>query len=93
MARYIDAHRVENLLTMCGNYHGVIWLESVKSIIHDVSTENVIKVVRCKDCKYVSHEPCKDFKNVWICNRTPFSRMNGGNMPNDFCSYGEAKDG
>lgn len=47
------------------------------------------EIIRCKDCIYVSHEPCKDFENVWICNRTPFTRANGGNMPNDFCSYGE----
>lgn len=51
--------------------------------------EEYAKVIRCKDCKYVSYEPCKDYKDVYICNRTPFTRSNGGNMPDDFCSYAE----
>ena len=50
------------------------------------------EVIRCKDCKYTSYEPCKDYENVWICNRTHFTRANGGNMPNDYCSYGERKE-
>lgn len=80
MARYIDAHRVENLLTMCGNYHGVIWLESVESILHDVPTADVVEVVRCKDCKCddsnPQHLPCT-----------------GWYPPDDFfCAYGERSE-
>lgn len=36
--RLIDAHRVENLLQMCGSYHGVIAYDTVISILHDVPT-------------------------------------------------------
>ena len=36
--RIIDAHRVENLLQMCGSYHGVIAYDTVITILHDVPT-------------------------------------------------------
>ena len=39
--RLIDAHRVENLLIMCGTYHGVIAYDTVISILHDVPTVDV----------------------------------------------------
>ena len=39
--RPIDAHRVENLLQMCGSYHGVIAYDTVISILHDVPTVDV----------------------------------------------------
>lgn len=49
------------------------------------------KIIRCKDCKYVSYEPCKDYENVYVCNRTTFTRMNGGNVSDAFCSYAERR--
>ncbi len=85
MARYIDAHRVENLLTICGNYHGVIWLESVKSIIHDVSTENVVKVVRCKDCRHHIFDGDR-----WLCKLLSNNYEPVVEMDDDgYCSCGE----
>lgn len=36
--RTVDAHRVENLLQMCGSYHGVIAYDTVISVLHDVPT-------------------------------------------------------
>lgn len=49
--RPIDAHRVENLLQMCGSYHGVIAYDTVISILHDVPTVDVpdTDVVEQKD--------------------------------------------
>ena len=39
--RIVDAHRIENLLQMCGSYHGVIAYDTVISILHDVPTVDV----------------------------------------------------
>ena len=36
--RIVDAHRIENLLQMCGSYHGVIAYDTVISILHDAPT-------------------------------------------------------
>ncbi len=55
------------------------------------NTEEPI-IIRCKDCKWVSYEPSEGYENVYVCNRTPWSRFRGGNMPDDFCSLGERKN-
>lgn len=49
------------------------------------------ELIRCKDCKYSSHEPCEGFENVYVCDRSVFTRCVGGNMPYDFCSYAERR--
>lgn len=50
------------------------------------------EIIQCKDCKYSTHEPCEGFDNDYICSRTPFSRSEGGRMPEEFCSRGERKE-
>ena len=59
----------------------------VRSILHRTPSADVVPVVRCKDCKYwqdnnggYPHEECR-----WGHGETPDA--------NDFCSYGEQKDG
>ena len=47
------------------------------------------EIVRCKNCKYSSYEPHEEYENVYICERTVWTRMNGGNTADDYCSYGE----
>lgn len=45
--------------------------------------DDVEKVVRCKDCKFASYEPYKDFINVYICNYSyPFRRPLSAQRPN-----------
>ena len=54
---------------------------------------NVVEVVRCKDCKHnvanKEHDPLDitDYTDI-VCDYW----MNDGNLPDDFCSYGERKD-
>lgn len=43
MPRYIDAHRAENLLRMCGSYHGVISFDTVIDVLHDTQTADVVE--------------------------------------------------
>ena len=47
--------------------------------------ENYVEVVRCKDCKHLG------FKGLCygVCNK----KMVGIVKPDDFCSYGERRDG
>lgn len=57
---------------------------------HYVSAEDVVKVVRCKDCKYLKYD--RDFITGRYCS---LRNVNGGKYCNDddFCSYGEKMDG
>ena len=77
----------------CHGYSGnkkAIYREAilaVKSILHAAKPIDAVPVVRCKDCKYwqdnndgYPHEEC-----LWGHGETPDA--------NDFCSYGERKDG
>lgn len=59
----------------------------IESLVQKQPAEDVVEVVRCKDCKYwqdnnggYPHEECK-----WSENETPDL--------DDFCSYGERKEG
>jgi len=49
-------------------------------VIYAIPAADVVEVVRCKDCKFVS----KDKPFMW-CNG---NRVN----PDDFCSYGERRE-
>lgn len=46
--------------------------------IEDFSTEDVVKVVRCKDCKFYGNGDCsvQSVRSMY---------------PNDYCSYGERR--
>ena len=77
----------------CHGYSGskkAIYREAiltVKSVLHAAKPIDAVPVVRCKDCKYwqdnndgYPHEECR-----WGHGETPDA--------NDFCSYGERKEG
>ena len=70
------------------DFGGEFWDEAVLvSDIINASLVDAVEVVRCKDCKYwqdnnggYPHEECR-----WGHGETPDA--------NDFCSYGERKEG
>lgn len=58
------------------------------------STADVVEVVRCKDCIYWKDKNSKGTQGICLCGEKD---MNYGGefypFANDFCSYGERKDG
>lgn len=88
MSRYIDADKAYETV---GNYHkdfarSIADLTSLREVLEDTPTADVVEVVRCKDCKYYQdnndgypHGECR-----WQTDETPNA--------DDFCSYGERKD-
>lgn len=84
--RYGDLDKVDLRIPFSIDTDGEILvpLSAVKMALHQVPTEDIVKVVRCKDCKYIYHNPnlgtyrCPRFLSVVD--------------KNDFCSYGERKD-
>ena len=68
-----------------------IGLEHLQQIIEDISANDIVKVVRCKDCKHYdkkyhqcklhSEEPDQYYTGFIFCMQE-----------DDFCSYGERKE-
>ena len=105
MARLIDANAVvESLTNFTPNgwgkdvpYIRSEWAMAVKikdnfmKAITEAPTIDTVEVVRCKDCKhYRPQEKSAHWENRSnYCNRVVTIKA----RPDDFCSYGERKDG
>lgn len=94
MSRYIDADKIN--FNDANNYLDenndiLISLRSVNQIIKSTPTADVVEVVRCRDCIYYQKMAtgglcmCGDKKTSYAADFYP--------KENDFCSYGERKDG
>ena len=105
MARLIDADAVvESLTNFTPNgwgkdvpYIRSEWVAAVKikdnfmKAITEAPTIDAVEVARCKDCKhYKPQKKSAHWENrTNYCNRVVTIKM----QPDDFCSYGERKDG
>lgn len=100
MARLIDADNliaeIKNQYCIgCDNYGGIrcraCWVDDAICLIDDAPTVDAVEVVRCRDCKnYVKFESSL-IGEVMCC--TGQGSVNIQKQPDDFCSYGERKDG
>lgn len=104
MAEYIEKHKAVNLLTSLENefqqfkpfkgFEHAMYrkLCETEIAIGKLPAADVVPVVRCKDCKWFADNNggewygCKMFQVVRI---TPEDAP----KPDDFCSYGERRDG
>ena len=92
MPRYIDADKaLEDFDEWCDTTgalgKGTSYYYEARSCIEDVPTADAVEVVRCKDCLY--WEKGKVYEPY--CNH--FGNMMADTNADDFCSYGERKDG
>ena len=53
------------------------------TLVDHLINNDVVPVVRCKDCKYYELHKCHNNANGWFSHRTS----------DDFCSYGERREG
>ena len=94
MGRYIDVDKIN--FNDANNYLDenndiLISLRSVNQIIKSTPTADAVEVVRCRDCIYYQKMAtgglcmCGDKKTSYAADFYP--------KENDFCSYGERKDG
>lgn len=70
---------------------------AIENEIELIPAADVVEVVRCKDCKY-SRPKNKSEKNIYfedviICESCEMADEPCAVLTNDFCSYGERKDG
>lgn len=100
MARLIDAdNRIAETKNQycigCDNYGGIrcraCWVDDAICLIDDAPTVDAAEVVRCRDCKhYKPQKKSAHWENrANYCNRVVTIKV----RPDDFCSYGERKDG
>lgn len=88
--KYIDRDALINdfesdlIIRMFDNLKGsprpkTIDIADVIKRIEDFHTEDVVEVVRCKDCKFYGNGDCsvQSVRSMW---------------PNDYCSYGERRE-
>lgn len=97
MAEYIDRELLLNDLEtsiVVSGRNDVVPLElrgvhKVIDRIKSMPTEDVVPVVRCKDCKhYKDSTQVKGFKKCAYSSTTETDFLV---MPDDFCNYGERK--
>ncbi len=71
----------------------LIPMRDVINSIKIAPTVDAVPVVRCKDCKYYRYG--KHFTDIKFCQRLPYYAAEGGlnTADDDFCSYGERKEG
>lgn len=77
MSDYIERKSIRNLYS-CLNPEDKVRVAQVLTDIDAIPSDDVVSVVRCKECKYW---------NPWHC-----SQFNDHTHEVDFCSYGERKD-
>ncbi len=97
MARYIDAdklqHEIDKWLDSVGNVlvgKGLSYYGELMGCIEDTPTEDVVPVVRCKDCKRYIKGSAGEHSNYCDCHSATWEKFFC--LPNDYCSYGERKD-
>ena len=97
MARLIDADAIIDFIDM-GHYRNPLETcfseRDVVDMLEGAPTVDAVKVVRCRDCKW--YMPGDLFTDIMFCHR--LKKENGkpakyNYSADDFCSYGERKDG
>ena len=68
-----------------GLYHGAV---TDKDLINEMPTVDAVEVVRCRDCKHRGTDDC-----IFHIKGEPADEELLRILHNDFCSYGERKDG
>ena len=95
MARLIDADALMDVIreheyrlaTKQGSIDYGMFTLGIQQAVDEQPTVDAVPVVRCKDCKhYEIHKP----KVLENCERNGYIIPM---KPDDFCSYGERKDG
>ena len=87
MAEYIDREALKNDGHLC-------WHDGKGNVFYEVDhapASDVVEVVRCKDCKYITSVECIiTGAKTWFCE---FGRWPQPVEADHYCAYGERKDG
>lgn len=87
MARLIDADRALEIVHDQGIAHPNAYhlTNYATLILREAPTVDAVEVVRCRECKYHEDTSVTEYEHCCLLSKTV--------RYNDFCSYGERKDG
>lgn len=90
MARFIDADRALEIVyeQWIAHPNAYYLTNYAMAILQEAPTVDAVEVVRCRNCKYGDWDSKPD--DAMVCMRTKDGFWRSGN---DFCSYGERKEG
>lgn len=88
--RLIDANRAMEIVRDQGIAHPNAYhlTNYATLILREAPTVDAVEVVRCRDCKYRGTDYC-----IFHIKGEPADEELLLKLDNDFCSYGERKDG
>ena len=86
--RLIDASVLIRDLTAMKSVYDAITLNGIIKALKEATTVDAVEVVRCKDCKH--YEYCEDGEGYFCCS--PYG-LHSDTAADDFCSYGERREG
>ena len=66
--------------------------EYFKCLVHDLATDDVEKIIRCKDCKHYTKTYDGDYCCRLHTDKVGYCDFSVDMKPDDFCSYGEKKE-
>ena len=94
MARLIDADALMDDVEMDGALYACLGaVDDVRFLVDSQPTVDAVEVVRCKDCKSWK---CL-MEDRGLCKHPTFTLEDDAidplTKPNDFCSYGERREG
>lgn len=75
-----------------GNKHFINGIESVLEYAELLPAVDAVPVVRCKDCKWFADNNDGEWFGCWLFQTIRIIPEDAP-KPDDFCSYGERKDG
>lgn len=97
--RLINADEIESLFNAQIERGATDLFDAFEDALQDAQTVDAVPVVRCKDCKYADTErrnatEKRYYNEILICRNANLCEDEPLAMwPDDFCSYGERKDG
>ena len=90
MAEYIKREALDKALTVAAandkDKNRRTWAKAI-CVLHDLPAADVVPVVRCKDCEHLVNTTI-NANGFLICDISDMEIA-----PDDFCSYGEPKEG
>lgn len=87
MARLIDADRALEIVRDQGIAHPNAYhlTNYATLILREAPTVDAVEVVRCRECKYHEDTSVTEYEHCCLLSKTV--------RHNDFCSYGDRKEG
>mgnify|MGYP004471222031 CR=1 FL=1 len=92
MAEYIDRSVAIARLTRLEVTDSNATMADAKRVLADIPAADVAPVVRCKDCKWFIKNNNDEWWGCWLYHTIKVIPEDAP-KPDDFCSYGERKDG